>query len=337
MRLHHSGRRAKRSRLTTIILLGAALALACGGEPPGKSDTNAKPTEDHADEEHAEDRAGEETDHGGSIQLSEAQRTEFGIELAEAGPGQITITIELPGEVRPNQDQLAHLVPRFRGIVKEVRKQVGDPVKAGEVLALIESSESLASYALKSLIDGTVIAKHITRGEAVSTDSEAFVVADLSSVWVDLSVYQKDLERLRVGQSVAIATGHAAPGATGSISYVAPVVDEKTRTATARVVLPNPEGSWRPGLFVTGTVTVDSANVPVSIPRDAVQTLGDETVVFVLDSDGLEPRPVRLGRSDGSRVEILDGLSPSDRFVSRGGFTLKSELEKAGFEAGHGH
>jgi len=327
MRLHHSGRQEQNSKLA-ILLLGVALALACGGEPAGES---------HADGEPAGDHAGEEADHGGAIRLSEAQRAEFGIELEKAGPGQIALTIELPGEVHPDQDRLAHLVPRFGGIVKEVRKRVGDSVKAGEVLALIESSESLASYALKSLIDGTVIAKHITRGEAVSTDSEAFVVADLSSVWVDLSVYQKDLDRLRVGQPVAIATGHAAPGVEGTISYVSPVVDEQTRTATARVVLPNPEGSWRPGLFVTGTVTVDRADVPVSIPRNAVQTLGDETVVFVLDSDGLEPRPVRPGRSDGQRVEILDGLSPEDRFVSRGGFTLKSELEKAGFEAGHGH
>jgi cobalt-zinc-cadmium efflux system membrane fusion protein len=115
------------------------------------------------------------------------------------------------------------------------------------------------------------------------------------------------------------------------------VVDEQTRTATARVVLPNPEGTWRPGLFVTGTVTVDSADVPVLILQNAVQTLGGETVVFVLDSDGLEPRPVRLGRANGHRVEILAGLSAGDRFVSRGGFALKSELEKAGFEAGHAH
>jgi len=309
-------------------LLGVALAVACDSEPARESGAGAERVGDHA---------GEEVEHGGAVRLSQEQRTEFGIELQEAGPGLIVVTIELPGEVHPDQDRLAHLVPRFGGIVKEVRKQIGDPVKAGEVLALVESSESLASYPLQSLIAGTVIAKHITRGEAVSPDGEAFVVADLRSVWVDLSVYQKDLGRLRVGQPVAIATGHTAPAAEGTISYLAPIVDERTRTATARVVLPNPEGTWRPGLFVTGTVTVDSATVPVAVPRDAVQTLGDQTVVFVLDSDGLEPRPVRLGRSDRRRVEILEGLSPGDQFVSRGGFTLKSELEKAGFEAGHGH
>jgi len=273
----------------------------------------------------------EEPDHGRAIRLSEAQRTEFGIELQNARSGQIALTIELPGEIHPDQDRLAHLVPRFGGIVKEVRKQVGDSVKAGEVLARIESSESLASYALKSLIDGTVIAKHITRGEAMSTDSEAFVIADLRSVWVDLSVYQKDLDRIRVGQTAVIATGHAVPTASGTISYVAPVVDEHTRTATARVVLANPDGRWRPGLFVTGTVTIERANVTVAVPPSAVENLGGTTVVFVQDADELEPRPVTIGRSDGRRVEILAGLSPGDNFVSRGGFTLKSELEKAGF------
>ncbi|MFQ5699382.1 MAG: efflux RND transporter periplasmic adaptor subunit [Myxococcota bacterium] len=322
MRLHHGARR-RQIASGLIVSLGVVWAAACGAEPLGGSDAHV----DGADE-----RVATTVDGTASIRLSQAQRSEFGIELQTAGPGHIALTIELPGEIRPDQDRLAHLVPRFGGIVKEVRKQVGDTVQAGDVLAWIESSESLASYPLKSLIDGTVIAKHLTRGEAVATDREAFVVADLRSVWVDLSVYQKDLDRVRVGQQVQIATGHAAPGAEGTLSYVSPVVDEKTRTATARVVLPNPDGTWRPGLFVTGTVTVQSADVPVAIPRDAVQSLGDERVVFVANGDGLEPRPVRLGTSDGRQVEILEGLSPGDRFVSRGGFTLKSELEKAGFE-----
>jgi len=314
-------------------LLGAALVIACSavqdGDSPADATADTVQEQDHAEEDGAE--------HGGSIRLSDAEMTEFGIALEEAGPGRIALTIELPGEIRPNQDRLAHLVPRFGGIVREVRKQVGDAVQPAEVLALIESSESLASYPLRSLIAGTVIAKHITRGEAVSTDSEAFVVADLGSVWVDLGVYQKDLDRIREGQPVRIGVGHAAPQAAGTISYVSPVVDEQTRTATARIVLPNAGGAWRPGMFVTGTVTVDSVDVPVSIPRGAVQTLRDDPVVFVQEGDALESRRVRLGRSDGRRVEILDGVAAGERFVSRGGFTLKSELEKAGFEAGHGH
>ena len=87
-------------------------------------------------------------------------------------------------------------------------------------------------------------------------DSEAYVVADLRSVWVDLRVYQKDLPLVRPGQPVVIAAGHGIPDAQGTIAYVGPLVGEQTRTALARVVLPNPNGHWRPGLFVTGNVVV---------------------------------------------------------------------------------
>lgn len=318
--------------------IGHALVVALVGGLVGCDSVQTAERTDHQEESGTEQGHEQEAGHTtGAIQLSAAQMAEFGITIETAAPGEIGVAVELPGEVRPDQDRLAHLVPRFGGIVKSVKKRVGDPVKEGDVLALIESSESLASYRLKSLIDGTVIAKHITRGEAVSSATEAFVVADLGSVWVDLSIYQSDLDRIRVGQSVVISAGKHGPSATATISYVSPVVDEKTRTALARIVLPNPEGHWRPGLFVTGTVTVEMTLAAVTVPREAVQTVGEESIVFVPDLDGLEPRPVTLGRSSERRVEILAGLSAGDRFVARGSFTLKSELGKAGFEAGHGH
>lgn len=317
--------------------IGGALGMAIVAGLLGCDSPQTSETAEHHEAGEMEHGREEEGGHGGAIQLTAAQMTEFGIAIETAGPGEIKIVVELPGEVRPDQDQLAHLVPRFGGIVKAVKKRVGDSVKAGDVLAVIESSESLASYQLKSLIDGTVIAKHITRGEAVSPDSEAFVVADLGTVWVDLSIYQTDLDRVQVGQSVTISAGHKGPVATATISYVSPVVDEQTRTTLARMVLPNSEGVWRPGLFVTGTVTVEVFRAAVVVPRAAVQTVGEEAIVFVPDRDGLEPRRVTLGRGNRRRVEILAGLSAGDLFVARGSFTLKSELGKAGFEAGHGH
>jgi cobalt-zinc-cadmium efflux system membrane fusion protein len=317
-----------------VAAASGVVLLACDAEQPGEAGHEAPAA--HRGVEIDSGHEGEE-EHAGGVRLSDGQMLEFGIEIERAGPGQIETVVELPGEVRPNQDRLAHLVPRYAGIVKEVRKRVGDRVKEGEVLALIESSESLASYGLKSSIDGTVIAKHITRGEAVSTETEAFVVADLDTVWVDLSVYQTDLDRVKVGQAVLISAGHDYAASEARISYVAPVMDERTRTAVARAVLPNPERRWRPGLFVTGRVTVENHRAEVVVPRAALQTLGGETVVFVPDPEGLQSRPVTLGRGDRRHVEILEGLSADDRFVTRGSFTLKSELEKAGFEAGHGH
>jgi len=271
------------------------------------------------------------------VRLSPEELAEFGIEVTTAGPGTVERHLSLPGEVQPNADQLAHIVPRYSGIVVEVRAKIGDVVSKGQVLAIIESDESLNTYELKTLIAGTVIDKHITLGEAVSRDGVTFVIADLSSVWVDLTVYQRDLARVMVGQTAVIQTAHSNTNHTGSISYVTPVVDEATRTATARVVLPNRESAWRPGMFVTAMVLVERASVPVAVPRTALHTFEGQTVVFLATDEGFTPRSVELGLAGATHVEILAGLAPGERYVSAGGFTVKAELAKESFSGGHGH
>jgi cobalt-zinc-cadmium efflux system membrane fusion protein len=287
----------------------------------------------HEDEEHRHRGEHDEA----VVRLSPAVLDEFGIVIGEAGPGRIEQSVHLPGEVHPNGDRLAHIVPRFQGIVTEVRRHIGDRVSTGDVLAVIESDESLAPYPMKTLIDGTVIAKHVTQGEAVTREHEAFVIADLRTVWVDLSVYQRDLSRVRVGQPVRIARGEGAEEAEGAVTYVTPIVDAHTRTATARVELSNPDGAWRPGMFVIGRVIVDAETAAVAVPRTAVETLDGKSIVFVDTGEGLTARPVRIGRTGPDRVEILSGLDPGERYVRRGGFTVKAELSKGAFGDGHAH
>ncbi len=292
---------------------------------------------DHAkhDEPHSE---AEGHDDGDIVSLDASVMREFGVEIGVAGPGFVTRTVTLPAEVRPNEDQLAHIAPRFPGIAREVRKKVGDTVRAGETLAIVESSESLAPYPLKTLIGGIVIERHITRGEPVSQQrGRVFTVADLSTVWVDISIYQKHLDVVKLGQTVTLSAGHGLPTATGKISYISPIVDEDTRTATARVVLANPDGRWRPGLFVTARVEVDHVRVPVAVPRSALEQIDDSTVVFVEVESGFAPRVVAAGREGGDLVEIVDGLVAGERYVRSGGFTLKSELAREELSGGHSH
>lgn len=287
-------------------------------------------------EEH-EGEGGHGEEHEEAIQLTPEVMAEFGIEVAEAGPGSLATYVDLPGEVVVNQDRLAHIVPRFPGIVKEVRKDLGEQVKSGEVLAVLEGNESLAPYELLSLLDGTVIEKHITLGEALQDDHPAFVVADLSSVWVNLSVYQKDLPTVREGLHVTVSVGHKVTEGEGEIAYISPLVDEHTRTALARVVLPNADGRWRPGMFVTARVAIDEIPVGVLVPRTAIQTVEDKPSVFVQADEGFEPRHITVGKSNESHVEVLDGLEPGTRFVARGAFTLKAQLSKGAFGDGHNH
>ncbi len=327
----------KLSKIVGAAALGVGLAglcaspIACGEGVPETAQENAHGEERHGDAHGDEREAGEE-----AVRLAPEVLTEFGIELATAGPGRIERTIALPGEVRPNQDRLAHVAPRFAGIAREVRAQIGDAVKAGQVLAIVES-EALAPYPLKTQIDGLVIAKHITVGEPVSSERDAFTVADLRDVWVDISVYQNHLRDVRLGQPAQISAGHGLEDAHGTISYLSPVVDEETRTAVARVVLPNPDGVWRPGLFVTARITIDAAEAPVAVPLGALEVVEGRTVVFVEGKRGFAPRPVTLGRQDERRAEVLAGLAAGERYVAKGGFTLKAELARGEMRGGHAH
>ena len=290
------------------------------------------------DHDHALEMAEPEAEeHEDVVELTAAEQAEFGIVVSTAGPGVIVNEVTLPGEIHPNDDRLAHLVPRYEGIVTEVLVHEGDEVSKGQVLAMIESNEALTPYPLKTLIDGTIIAKHITLGESASPDRAPFVVADLSTVWLNLSVYQRDLDLIQPGQQVRVPISGQDSFAEGRISYVTPIVEETTRTATARVVLDNAAGKWRPGMFVVGSVEVSRHEAAVAIPRAALFMLHDQEIVFIQDEHGFEVRAVHTGARDGQYAEILEGLHAGDRFVSAGGFTLKAELEKASFGHGHAH
>lgn len=206
-------------------------------------------------------------------------------------------------------------------------------------LRTLASSEhaSFTHYTITAPLAGTVIEKHLTVGEKVGADADVFTIADLSTVWVNINIYQKDLVSIRKGQTVAIEIGHGIPSVEGKIAWVGPLVDEATRTATARMELPNPDGSLRPGLFVTAKVAVGSFTSGIVVPKSALQTFEGKTVVFVLDEDGFTPKPVELGRENGTMVEILSGLVSGQTYAAEGSFTLKAQLSKGAFGDGHNH
>jgi membrane fusion protein, heavy metal efflux system len=290
-----------------------------------------------AQDAHDHGEAEAEEEHSEGINLSAEELTEFGIVTDTVGAGVIVTRRSLPGEIKPNDDRLAHLVPRYEGIVTAVHAREGDHVRKGQVLAVIESNESLAPYALKTLIDGVVIGKHITLGESASPDRAPYVVADLGTVWVELSVFQRDLPLVKSGQSVRISTGDDSTAATGTISYVTPVVEEHTRTATARVVLENANGHWRPGMFVVGDVELSRTDAAVVIPATALFSIHDHPAVFIRDDHGFEVREVKVGLQDDENIQILSGLEAGETYVRTGGFTLKAEMEKSSFGHGHAH
>lgn len=393
------------SRYTIAIAMAVGAVLAGCGQSGGEAEQGHRETEEHAG--HAEEAL---------VRLSPEQIEEFGIQTRIAGPGQIALSRQLPGEVVLNPTRVAHVTPRVPGVVVDVRATVGDQVRQGEVMAVLVSrdlaqaksaylaalskldlagaefrraadlwqqkiiaeadyqaarealeqarvaarlaeralttlglseaqvaalaedpAQSLARYELTAPITGEVIRRHLTEGEVVPQNpaEPPFVVADLGTVWVQLTVYPKDLAAVRPGQKVTISAGQGLE-ATGNIEYVSPIVGEGTRTATARVVLENPEGRWKPGLFVTGRVQTGQRSAAVVVPKTALQTMEGETLVFIQTPEGFKPQPVTLGRRNGGRVQIVDGLDPGQRYVAVNPFVLKAELTEAAF-GGHHH
>lgn len=199
----------------------------------------------------------------------------------------------------------------------------------------LTTGASLTQYEIRAPIDGIVIEKHISLGEAVKEDADIFFIADLSTVWAEAAIYAKDLNTVRLGQKARVKALAFASESTGTVSYVGALVGEQTRTAKARVVLPNPEGRWRPGLPVNIEITAAEVEVPVAVSAEAIQTLRDWTVVFGRYDDYFEARPVELGRGDGQRIEIVEGLNAGERYAAKNSFLLKADLGKA--DASHDH
>jgi len=200
-----------------------------------------------------------------------------------------------------------------------------------------EGAADLTEYVMHAPLSGTVVARHLTRGESVPIEREAFVIADVSTVWVDIGIYAHDLEEVQAGQSVTILTDGGFEAA-GTIAFVTPNVSEETRTANARVVLENTPMRLRPGMFVTARIALVEEPVNVRVPATALQTHEGQDVVFVKNKDGrLKPQSVTLGRRNDHYVEVLAGLRTGDTVVTDGAFVVKSQLAKSGFDDGHNH
>lgn len=308
-------------KIFRIILLAGTLLFF----NTGCSDNNAD-EEDNKTEEH-----NEISEHSEVIKLTDAELKEFGIEIKEAGAGVITNHVDLTGEIKAEPSRLSHIIPRFPGIVKEVYKTIGEKVKQGDVLALIESNESLTTYEVQSLVDGTIIELHMAKGDLVGGEELALTVANLDKVWATLNIYQRDINKIRVGQRALVSLSLEENGETGTISYVSPVVDEETRTASARVILNNSSGKWRPGMFISAKVLVSEQKLPLVVEKSALQTLEDKTVVFIKRGDEFFPQKVNTGIVNDVSVEITSGLQPGQQYVSKGSFTLKAEILKESF------
>jgi cobalt-zinc-cadmium efflux system membrane fusion protein len=319
----------------------------------------------------------------------------------------IAADIQVVGSVTYDQDHFAVVGPLVPGRIVRLDAAVGDTVKAGQVLAIVESAEVGEAQAdllsararagaaqknaareqdlaekrissererevaeaqaasesadvraaverlrafgvagaeldaakaggsggrvpLRAPLEGTVVRRKVTLGQAVERATDAFEVANLSKLWVLLDLYEKDLRNVAVGQGVELRS-EGAPGDTftARVAYVNPLIDERTRTASVRIEIEHFEGRLRPGQFVTARLLGDparSAGEVLAVPRKSVETVEGKTTVFRKNGEGYEPVVIELGASSGELVEAQSGLVAGDEIVVEGAFLLKSEL-----------
>ncbi|HVJ61156.1 MAG TPA: efflux RND transporter periplasmic adaptor subunit [Tahibacter sp.] len=276
----------------------------------------------------------DEDEHDGALKLTPEARKAAGLVVAPAGPATLVETVPLYGLIKPNAERMRSVTARFPGVVRSVSVKVGDAVRQGQSLASVESNDSLQVYSVPSPLGGIVTERFTNPGEQAES-SPLFTIADLSTVWVELSLFPRDRGRVQVGQNVRVQATEGGITADGKVVFVSPLSSSATQSLTARVLVDNAGGLWTPGLYVRGEVAVAETSAPLAVPVAALQELEGGTSVFVDGADGLEARAVKTGRNDGRSVEILEGISVGEPVVGEGSFVLKAELGKG--ETGHGH
>lgn len=303
-------------KLISLTLVLALTVAACGSKT-----TSPSPATPEA-------REASKPQAGGDLKLSAAQIQAADIELATAGPASLRDTLPLYGVVAPNAERMRNVTARYPGVIRAVSHTVGDAVKQGETLANVESNESLQSYAVTAPLTGVITTRQANVGEQTG-DRTLFVVADLSTVWVELSLFPRDAAKIHVGQSVLVRSPDVGRTGDGRVTYLAPFGSATNQTLTARVALDNSRRQWAPGLYVSADVTLAERAAPLTVKRSAVQVLHDASVVFVRTASGFEARPVKAGRSDGDLIEILEGLKPGDSYAANNSYVLKAEALKS--------
>ena len=196
--------------------------------------------------------------------------------------------------------------------------------------ALAKKTDLAATFSLNSPIDGIVVERNATVGASVGTDANLFKIIDLSRVWIDADVFEKDLPRVRPGQEVRL-TVTAFPGSTfsGKVILINSVVDPETRTVKVRTEVANPDGRLKPDMFANVQIVTEMNRAAISIPQSAVLNDEGKTVVFVAEGDGYKKRQVQAGIQNNGRVEVVDGLTAGDKVVVKGNYLLL-EQSKSG-------
>ena len=322
-----------RTIIASIAALAAAsLLAACGKSSDGEAQATSEPAAAVEDQGEGEEQHDEDMPR---VEIDAAALDAAGVKLAKVGPGVIRETLTLTGRIMLQPSARAEVRAPYPGVVRSVDRSIGDQVARGDMLARIESAESLQTYSLKAPIAGTILERTTNIG-AVTDGAALFLIGDLAQLQAELNVVTHDTDRIAAGQAVLILGLDGEAKYEGVIASVLPVTDAHSQTLIARVPIEVSDASGlRPGMAIRAEVVVGETSAPIVAPADAVQTLEGRQVVFVREGDALEARAVTLGRGGAGTVEVTEGLAPGEILVAENAFLVKAEIGKGSAEHGH--
>jgi len=239
-------------------------------------------------------------------------------------------TIISYGSLTTGPQQLSHVRARYTGMIKSVKSDIGDIVKRGDLLAMVESNESLKVYNILAPIDGTLIQRHANTGE-VTQDQVLFSIANFDTLWAEFRIYPTQQSQVSADQTVNININEQV--IIGKIAHIIPALNKPYQLA--RVQFNNQKYGLSPGLLVEGHIVIGKIPVTLAVVKSAVQSMGEQRGVFVQEGDKYEFAPLQLGRSDDIYVEVLSGMTAKQSYVSKNSYLIKADIEKS--EAEHEH
>ena len=363
----------------------------------------------------AEAEAGHE-EKNTKVAIADEQIDQSKISVQPAQAGLLRTRLRAPGTIIPDRNRVGRVPSKVVGAVAELRKRLGDSVRAGEVIAILDSREvadakseylaaivnfrlqetlferektlwekrvsseqrllradatfreaqvrrdvakqklsalgvgeeavarlanaveettGLERYEIKAPISGRIVEQFVDIGTPMGGEGQAhelYAIADLSKVWVELTVSPQDLPSIKEGQRLTIEGTAMSDGA---IIFISPLLNQDTHSARVIASVDNRDGAWRPGSFVNADIAVSESKADLVIPKAALQTIEGETRVFVRTAEGFESRQITVGEDDGKAVEVLTGLKAGEPIAVANTFLLKAELGKS--EAEHDH
>ncbi|TKR29582.1 efflux RND transporter periplasmic adaptor subunit [Luteimonas gilva] len=309
-----------------VLVLSAALA-ACGGNDRAEPAQKNEPAHEAGESGHEEEN--------GRTRIAAKIAQDAGIRTAPAAAGIIADEHEVQGLLTPVEGRAAKAMARFPGPIRSLRANVGDRVRAGQPLATVESNLSLTAYTVPAPISGVVLARNASVGAVAGEGAPLFEIADLSELWVDLHIFGADAQHIAAGVPVLVTRMSDGATARTTLERVLPGTATASQSTVARATIRNEDGLWRPGSAVKARVTVDLRPAALVVPLSALQTADEVDAVYVREGETYAARPVKIGRRDAERAEIVSGLKAGEQVVVEQSFLIKADIEKSTAEHEH--